>query len=138
MTAAPKVRDLVQIRQTTWLPEGSVARPPVPWGKTDFWIYAEVLELVPGEHDGEIALVRVKVKHPGNHRHAQTLDVKPEDVRTKDDVDALGAQARTPELKRHYAVQSAKLAPGKPKPAPFRAPASSSGSPLTGAKGPTA
>lgn len=97
----PKPGDLVQIRQHLWLPENTVAKPPVQAGKSEAWIYAVVIEA------GDT--IRVRVQHPGNHQHREELTLAPADVRTAADVDTLAAKATTPELKKHFQVQADRL-----------------------------
>lgn len=104
--AAPQVGDLVQIAQHVWLPDGTIARPPVAPGRHTHWIYGIVRAV------GDV--FRVQVRHPGNRQHGQELDVPPAQLRTVADVQQLAARAATPEEKRHYQAQADRLA-GKPR-----------------------
>lgn len=108
--------DLVQIRQHLFLPDNTVAKPAVQAGKSEAWIYAEVLEVIPSPSD--VQAVRVKVNHPGNHEHREELTVPVGDVRSVADVDNLAAKAATPELKRHFQVQADRLKKANAKPSP--------------------
>lgn len=101
---APAVGDRVQIREVTWRPDALVAKPPVPSGRAERWLYATVEEVTP-------AGVKVTIRHAGNRRHGETLTVQPEDVRTAAEVAQLAAQARTPEAKTHFDRQAKVLAP---------------------------
>lgn len=119
--------DLVQIRQHLYLPENTVAKPPVQPGKSEAWIYAECVDFVydaQGENEvnARMSGVRVKVQHPGNHQHHEEITVAPADVRTAADVDILAAQATTPERKKHFQVQADRLKKANSKPAARVAP----------------
>lgn len=114
--------DLVQIRQHLYLPENTVAKPPVQSGTSEAWIYAEFVDFVhdaqrENEVNARISGVRVKVQHPGNHQHRDELTLAPVDVRTAADVDTLAAKATTPELKKHFQVQADRLKKANAKPA---------------------
>lgn len=96
-----KAGDIVQVRQFDWLPEGTVAKPPVKTGASSVWVFARVVEV-------GATSVKVKIQHPGNRRHREEVDVPAADVRTKADVEALGAKA-SPELKKHFAEQAKRM-----------------------------
>lgn len=105
-------KDVVQIRQHEVLHDAlaTVSDPPINRpGPIDFWIYAEVLEVL---GDGS---VRVRVNHPGNREHGAEQIVAPADVRSKADVAALAGQKQhdnagwNAKLQQHFATQAEKL-----------------------------
>jgi|HubBroStandDraft_3_1064219.scaffolds.fasta_scaffold233475_2 hypothetical protein len=91
--------DLVQIRHDEYLPEGTVAKPPVKSGLHPFWIYAEVREV-------NLTSVKVRVKHPRNRLHGEILDVARADIRTKADVLRMAQAERDPIRQKHFANQA--------------------------------
>lgn len=106
-----KTGQRVQVRQHEVLPEPPMlkADPPVQAGPIDFWIYGRVRQV------NEIGSLLVDIDHPGNYRHAQTLEVQPADVRTKADVLALhdavntGHGGHDAAWKKHYQIQADRL-----------------------------
>lgn len=96
-----KAGDIVLVRRFEWLPEGTVAKPPVKTGASSMWIFACVVAV-------GAASVTVKIQHPSNRQHGEDLEVPAADIRTKADVEALGAKA-PPEMKKHYAEQAKRM-----------------------------
>jgi len=117
-----KAGDVIQIRQHDNLHDASqpVADPPIHKpGPIDFWIYADVLELLPENK------LRVRVNHPGNALHGSEQIVAPLaaddkgnpviNVRTKADVEELAGAAHhsnpawNAKLQQHYKTQAERL-----------------------------